>query len=164
VNQRLLSCFLPPFPSQYAKKLDPKDHDSSPPMFVQATSVAATLSPPPATPIANRQLQLKLKLSSSSPALNPNRNPSRSDRAKSANNSPTTNRHTMQPSDSDHRPSSSRSRALGTKASSSSLTPSPTARKPTDAVTYARSRRILALDNDAQQNNPCPAVERACRG
>ncbi|KAJ7857629.1 hypothetical protein B0H14DRAFT_2750563 [Mycena olivaceomarginata] len=129
----------------YAKKLDPKDHDSSPPMFVQATSVAATLSPPPATPIANRQLQLKLKLSSSSPALNPNRNPSRSDRAKSANNSPTTNRHTMQPSDSDHRPSSSRSRALGTKASSSSLAPSPTARKPTDAVTTTLAQRLNEL-------------------
>ncbi|KAF8208760.1 hypothetical protein K438DRAFT_1812829 [Mycena galopus ATCC 62051] len=119
-------------------------------MFVQAASVAATLSPPPpATPIANRHLQLKLKLSSSSPTLNPNRNHSRSERAKSANNSPTTNRHSMQASDSDQRPSSSRSRALGTKASSSSLAPSTATRKPTDAVTTTLAQRLneLALAN-----------------
>ncbi|KAF7365364.1 hypothetical protein MVEN_00408600 [Mycena venus] len=128
----------------YAKKLDAKERDS-PPLFVQASSVAATLSPPtPATPIANRQLELKLKLSSSSPALNPTRKPSRSDRAKSANNSPTTNRHTMQVSDSEQRPSSSRSRALGTKASSSSLASTPT-RNPTDAVTTTLAQRLNEL-------------------
>ncbi|KAJ6508980.1 hypothetical protein C8R45DRAFT_461611 [Mycena sanguinolenta] len=131
-------------------KKDAQDRDSPPPMFAQATSVAATLSPPaPATPIANRHLQLKLKLSSSSPALNPTRNPSRSDRAKSANNSPTRNRRSMQPSDTDQRPSSSRSRALGTKSSSSSLTSTAPTRKPADAVTTTLAQRLneLALAN-----------------
>ncbi|KAJ6584796.1 hypothetical protein B0H19DRAFT_396891 [Mycena capillaripes] len=110
-------------------------------MFVQATSVAQTLSPPPATPIADRHLGLKLKLSSSSPALNPTRSQSRS---KSANTSPATNKHSMQTSDSDPRPSSSRSRALGTKASSSSLAAAP-ARKPTDAVTTTLAQRLNEL-------------------
>ncbi|KAF7346141.1 hypothetical protein MSAN_01840900 [Mycena sanguinolenta] len=131
-------------------KKDAQDRDSPPPMFAQATSVAATLSPPPpATPIANRHLQLKLKLSSSSPTLNTNRNPSRTDRAKSANNSPTTNRRSMQSSDPDQRPTSSRSRALGTKASSSSLASSVATRKPADAVTTTLAQRLneLALAN-----------------
>ncbi|KAJ6512126.1 hypothetical protein C8R47DRAFT_1002609 [Mycena vitilis] len=117
----------------YAKKLDSKGADSPPPVFVQPTSVAQTLSPPPATPIANRQLQLKLKLSSSSPALNLTRNQSRS---KSG--------HTMHASEPDPRPSSSRSRALGTKTSSSSLAPTPT-RQPTDAVTTTLAQRLNEL-------------------
>ncbi|KAJ7164563.1 hypothetical protein C8R43DRAFT_233208 [Mycena crocata] len=120
----------------YAKKLDSRERDSPPPLFVQPVSVAQTLSPPPNTPIATRQLQLKLKLSSSSPALNTRA-------AKSANTPPTT-----QPNnravDSDMRSTSSRSRALGTKASSSSLASTPT-HKPTDAVTTTLAQRLNEL-------------------
>ncbi|KAK7048232.1 hypothetical protein R3P38DRAFT_3174493 [Favolaschia claudopus] len=126
----------------YAKKLDPKDRDSSPgQMFSQPTSVAATLSPPTATPIADRHVQLKLKLSNSSPALRTN------SRRSASNTSATQNKHSMQPSDSSDQPSSSRSRALGTKASSSSLaTPATPSRKPTtDAVTTTLAQRLNEL-------------------
>ncbi|KAJ7505459.1 hypothetical protein B0H11DRAFT_2220895 [Mycena galericulata] len=121
---------------QYGKR---KEHESPPPMFVQPASVAQTLSPPLPTPIATRQLQLKLKLSSSSPALNP-----RSNRSKSANTSPTTNTHSMLSNEQDPRPPSSRSRALGTKSSSSSLAPTPS-RRPTDAVTTTLAQRLNEL-------------------
>ncbi|KAJ7134504.1 hypothetical protein C8R44DRAFT_427080 [Mycena epipterygia] len=106
-------------------------------MFVQPVSVAQTLSPPP-TPIATRQLQLKLKLSSSSPALN-----TRPDRSKSANSSPTS-RHPTKMQATDPLPSSSRSRALGTKSSSSSLSEAPS-RNPTDTVTTTLAQRLNEL-------------------
>ncbi|KAJ6620784.1 hypothetical protein B0H10DRAFT_2020610 [Mycena sp. CBHHK59/15] len=133
----------------YTRKLD-KERDSPPPVFVQSASVAQTLSPPPATPIANRHLQLKLKLSSSSPALSAANRDQARDRSKSANTSPTiaTNRHSAAPMPShDPRPSSSRSRALGTKSSSSSLqlTPAVPARKPTDSVTATLAQRLNEL-------------------
>ncbi|KAJ7175713.1 hypothetical protein C8R46DRAFT_67181 [Mycena filopes] len=130
----------------YAKKLDAKERDSPPPMFAQSTSVAQTLSPPPATPIATHQLQLKLKLSSSSPALKSMRNQSRPDRSVSANTSPTSPNSRYSIHDSDQRPSSSRSRALGTKASSSSLAATPTpSHQPTDAVTTTLAQRLNEL-------------------
>ncbi|KAJ6557335.1 hypothetical protein DFH09DRAFT_543230 [Mycena vulgaris] len=131
----------------YAKKLESKEYNSPPPLFAQPVSVAQTLSPPPATPIATRHLQLKLKLSSSSPTLNPTRVPPRPDRSKSANTSPTNTRHSVAPmSTTDPRPSSSRSRALGTKSSSSSLTTAAApARKPTDTVTTTLAQRLNEL-------------------
>ncbi|KAJ7459712.1 hypothetical protein FB451DRAFT_1405614 [Mycena latifolia] len=125
----------------YAKKLDSNERDSPPPLFVQPGSAAQTLSPPE-TPIANRHLQLKLKLSSSSPALNTARDHPRS---KSANTSPTTSRHSAAPMQAtDLHPSSSRSRALGTKSSSSSLAATPS-RKPTDPVTTTLAQRLNEL-------------------
>ncbi|KAJ7069860.1 hypothetical protein C8F01DRAFT_1246032 [Mycena amicta] len=121
----------------YARsKLDSKERDSTTTMFSQPGSVAATLSPPVATPIANRQLQLKL--SSSSPAL---RNPSKASSGTGANNGTTTNRHSMQQS-SDANNAGSRSRALGTKSSSSSLT---APRKQSDNVTTTLAQRLNEL-------------------
>ncbi|KAJ7043955.1 hypothetical protein C8F04DRAFT_1389384 [Mycena alexandri] len=128
----------------YAKKLDTKERDSPPPLFVSSSSVAQTLSPSPSTPIANHQLQLKLKLSTSSPALKSMRTQSRADRSKSANTSPTS-RHSMQASESDQRPSTSRSRALGTKTSSSSLAATPNPTRKTDAVTTTLAQRLNEL-------------------
>ncbi|KAJ7212276.1 hypothetical protein GGX14DRAFT_448496 [Mycena pura] len=127
----------------YAKKLDTKERDSPPPLFSQPMSVAQTLSPAHATPIANRHLQLKLKLSSSSPALNDTRYQIRPDRAKSANASSATNRHSMHTSNSE--PSASRSRALGTKASSSSLAATPPSRPQSDNITTTLAQRLNEL-------------------
>ncbi|KAF7299061.1 hypothetical protein MIND_00854400 [Mycena indigotica] len=126
-----------------------RKRDSPQTMFSQPSSVAQTLSPPIATPIANRQLQLKL--SSSSPALrNPNPAPNNNSKpAKSSNGSmaANANRRSMQPPSSspestDTRNPASRSRALGTKTSSSSLITPP---KQSDNITATLAQRLNEL-------------------
>ncbi|KAJ7644248.1 hypothetical protein FB45DRAFT_292102 [Roridomyces roridus] len=123
----------------YAKKLDSREHDSPPPAFSQPLSVAQTLSPPTATPIAdshiaNRRLHLKLKLSSSSPALNATK------RAADSSNNIDSSSAVQTTESADVRPSNSRSRALGTKSSSSSLAPNKT-----DAVTATLAQQLNEL-------------------
>ncbi|KAJ7288535.1 hypothetical protein C8J57DRAFT_1280595 [Mycena rebaudengoi] len=129
----------------YAKKLDSKERDLPPTLFVQATTVAETLSAPLPTPIATRHLELKLKLSTSSPALNA---AARHDRSKNPKPSSPENRRSAGPMQTtDTRPPASRSRALGTKSSSSSLqmTSDAQTRKPTDSVTATLAQRLNEL-------------------
>nr|GAT60356.1 predicted protein [Mycena chlorophos] len=147
----------------YARKLDSggKERESPAPVFSQPMSVAATLSGPGpldypvGTPIANRQLQLKL--SSSSPALRNAAKPAKASGSASTSTNaasaatPQTKHHSMLPSSSsspDSNTSSpgqnhaSRSRALGTKTSSSSLA---APRKQSDHLTTTLAQRLNEL-------------------